>query len=63
MIGVNANVDLPIGLKGKLKRIVSGNSLSVRGPKQRYRRWYAEVTNRGSFTTDNWLIYAQWQHV
>ena len=63
MIGVNANVDLPIRLKGKLKRIVSGNSLSGGGPKQRYRRYFADDTNRGSITTDNWLIYARWQHV
>ena len=63
MIGVNANVDLPIRLKGNLKRIVSGNSLCVGDPKQRYRRCFADVTNRGSITTDNWLIYAQWQHV
>ena len=47
MIGVNANVDLPITLKGKLKRIVSSNSLSVGGPKQIYRRRFADVTNRG----------------
>ena len=64
MIG-NSNVDLPIRLKGKSKRIVSGNSLSVGGPKQRYRRCFNSQTllTGVRITTDNWLIYAQWQYV